>query len=71
MKYGSDDDLDLVQRFLRAFLRATALNESTIRQRLGQKANHFFKELLPQLKQAGVVQAVSYQGTVRSAGFGW
>ena len=62
VEYGSDDDLVLVQRFLRAFLRATALNELTIRQRLGQKASHFFKELLPQLKQAGVVQAVSYQG---------
>ena len=62
VEYGSDNDLVLVQRFLRAFLRATALNESTIRQRLGQKASHFFRELLPQLKQAGVVQAVSYQG---------
>jgi len=57
-----DDDLVLVQRFLRMFLRATALNEGPIRQRLGVSANHFFKELLPRLQQAGVVQQVPYQG---------
>lgn len=57
-----DDDLVLVQRFLRAFLRATALNEGAIRQRLGVSANHFIKDLLPRLQQAGVVQEVPYQG---------
>ena len=57
-----DDDLVLVQRFLRTFLRATGLNEMTIRQRLGVKAGHFFKELLPALSQAGVIQEVPYQG---------
>ena len=57
-----DADLILAQRFLRAFLRSTALNESTIRQRLGVKANHFLKFLLPQLVRAGVVQDVQYQG---------
>ena len=61
-QHGSDDELVLVQRFLRAFLRATALNEGTIRQRLGVSANHFMKELLPRLQQAGVVQEVPYQG---------
>ena len=60
--HDDDDDLVLVQRFLRAFLRATALNEGTIRQRLGISANHFIKELLPRLQQAGVVQDVHYQG---------
>ena len=62
MEHGSDDDLVLVQRFLLAFLRSTALNEGTIRQRLGVNANHFLRELLPQLQQAGVVQEVPYQG---------
>ncbi len=57
-----DDDLVLVQRFLRAFLRATALNEDTIKQRLGKKAGHFLNELLPQLRHAGVVQEVAYHG---------
>ena len=61
-QHGTDDDLVLVQRFLRAFLRSTALNELTIRQRLGVKANHFLRELLPRLQKAGVVQEVPYQG---------
>ena len=51
----------VVQRFLRAFLRSNALNESTVRQRLGVNVNRFFKYLLPELLQAGVVQEVSYQ----------
>ena len=57
-----DDDLIVVQRVLRTFLRATGLNEMTIRQRLGKKASHFFDDLLPPLSQAGVVQQVPYQG---------
>lgn len=57
-----DDDLRLVQRFLRGFLRATAINEATIRQRLGVNANPFFKSVLPRLIQAGVVEEVHYQG---------
>ena len=61
-EYGIDDDLVLAQRFLRGFLRANALNESTIRQRLGEKANHFFRELLPRLEGAAVIEAVAYQG---------
>ena len=61
-QHDNDDDLVLVQRFLRAFLRANALNEGTIRQWLGVKANHFVNELLPQLQNAGVVQEVAYHG---------
>ena len=57
-----DDDLRLVQRFLRGFLRATAMNEATIRQRLGVNASPFFKSVLPRLIQAGVVEKVHYQG---------
>ena len=58
----SDDDLVLVQRFLRAFLRATAVNENTVQQRLGVNASHFLGELLPRLQNAGVVQEVLYHG---------
>ena len=60
--HDTDDDLILLQRLLRAFLRANALNERTIRQRLGVNANYFIKNLLPRLEQAGVVQQVPYQG---------
>ena len=61
-QHDIDDDLILVQRLLRAFLRATALNERTIQQRLGVRSNHFLKEVLPRLEHAGVVQEVPYQG---------
>lgn len=57
-----DNDLRLVQRFLRGFLRATALNESTIRRRLGVNANYFSNSLLPKLIQVGVVTEIQYQG---------
>ena len=57
-----DADLILVQRFLRGFLRASALNESTIRQRLGIHAPKFLNSLLPQLVDVGVVKFVPYQG---------
>ena len=62
LEESPDNDLRVVQRFFRAFLRANALNESTIRQRLGVNANHFFRSLLPQLLQVGVVRNVAYQG---------
>lgn len=57
-----DEDLILTQRFLRAFLRANALNEETIRKRLGTRANHFVEDLLPRLQKAGVVQRIPYRG---------
>lgn len=59
---GVDEDLQLTQRFVKLFLRATALNEGTIRSHLGVKSNHFFKDLLPPLTQAGVVKDVPYKG---------
>ncbi len=59
---GADDDLRLTQRFVRLFLRATAVNEGTVRSHLGVNANHFFKELLPRLTEAGVVENVPYRG---------
>lgn len=61
--HDMDEDLVLVQRLLRGFLRATALNEHTIRQRLGVKANHLFRDLLPQLEGARVVEEVQYLGS--------
>ena len=57
-----DDDLRLTQRFVRLFLRATAVNEGTVRSHLGVNSNHFFKDLLPRLTEAGVVQEIQYRG---------
>ncbi len=58
----ADDDLRLTQRFVRLFLRATAVNEGTVRSHLGVKSNHFFKELLPRLTQGGIVEDIPYKG---------
>ena len=60
--HEADNDLVLVQRFLRPFRRATVLYESTIRQRLGVNANHFVNALLPTLRLAGVVKDVTTRG---------
>jgi len=57
-----DGDLLLAQRFLRAFYRATALNENPVRQKLGSGAGRFFSDVLPCLLQAGVVRDVQYIG---------
>ncbi|MXW39180.1 MAG: hypothetical protein F4Z65_13075 [Acidobacteria bacterium] len=57
-----DMDLRLVQRFLRGFVRANALNEGTIHKRLGVKARYFFEAVLPRLLEVGVVTEVPYKG---------
>ena len=43
-------------------MRATGLNEGTLRQRLGLGSSHFFRDLLPKLLETGVVQEVPYHG---------
>ena len=57
-----DENLVLVQRFLRTFLRSTRLNEDTIKTRLGKDFNHFVKLLLPRLLDAEIVERVPCQG---------
>ena len=43
-------------------LRTTALNDSTIRQRLGVHGNYVPINLLPKLEHAGVIREVAYEG---------
>ena len=57
-----DSELRMAQRFLRAFLRANALNEGTIRKKLGVKANEFFASVLPALLEVGVATDVPHRG---------
>ena len=49
----------------RAFFRSTGVNEYTFRQRLGSKANIFFDQVLPLLRDHGVVNEVDYRGAGR------
>ena len=55
-------DLKLVQRALRIFSRATAVNEGTMKMRLGVKFSRFKKMILPQLLDAGVLEKAKYEG---------
>jgi len=57
-----DPELRMAQRFLRAFLRANALNEGTIRKKLGVKANEFFVSVLPALLDVGVATEITHKG---------
>ena len=61
----TDELLELTIRMCRAFFRSTGVNEYTFRQRLGSKANIFFDQVLPLLRDHGVVNEVDYKGAGR------
>lgn len=56
------DTIELIERALRTFLRATQINEGTLRVRLGARASEFIDTLLPRLLDEGVMEEVSYRG---------
>jgi len=58
-----DPEIDLVERVLRIFLRASHANENVIRQRLGIKSSAFFDKVLPQLLKKEILEETSYQGS--------
>jgi len=53
-----DPDLALTQRFLRGFWQSTSLHESTVRTRLGTNFPNFVKNILPRLKDVGLVETI-------------
>ena len=57
-----DEDTQLAERGLRAFMRSTQVNENVFRQRFGKDANHFMRDVLPRMIESGVLQEVSYKG---------
>ena len=57
-----DQDAILAERALRTFLRATAVNETTLERRLGGQSGAFFKDVLPSMVEAGVLEDVEYRG---------
>jgi hypothetical protein len=58
-----DDEIVLLQRVLRMFLRGTQLNESFLRTKLGSRGTHFVDHVLPEeLIRAGVLEEVGYKG---------
>ena len=61
----TDELLELTIRMCRAFFRSTGVTENMFRQRLGSKANTFFDQVLPLLRDHGVVNEVDYKGAGR------
>ena len=57
-----DKKTRIAEHALRAFLRATHLNENVFRQRMGQDANDFFATVLPVLLGSGVLEEIEYRG---------
>jgi uncharacterized protein YjbI with pentapeptide repeats len=58
-----EENIVIVNRLLRAFLRSTGLNENTLKNRLGSQSSHFFREVLPVLLTAGLLEEVSFRGS--------
>jgi hypothetical protein len=57
-----DEELWLIERVFRVFMRSTQVNESVFRMRLGVKANTFVDRILPDLLRLGVLEQVQYLG---------
>jgi hypothetical protein len=58
-----DQNLKLLERFLRIFLRNTQIDEDVVRIRLGNgAAPRFFDGVLPALIDAGVLEEVTWKG---------
>ncbi|MBK7146083.1 MAG: hypothetical protein IPH76_13095 [Xanthomonadales bacterium] len=58
-----DEELTLVEKVMRAFMRSTQHNEDTLRVRLGASASSFFDGVLPRLLDCGVFAEVPYRGS--------
>jgi hypothetical protein len=57
-----DEELWLVERVMRIFLRGNQVNEHVIRTKLGVKASRFFDDVLPQLLGIRMLEEIPYLG---------
>ena len=57
-----DEHVVVAGRALRTFLRATAVNQSTLERRLGVKSEMFLREVLPAMMQLGILKEVEFKG---------
>ncbi|MBK7374301.1 MAG: hypothetical protein IPJ02_01620 [Chitinophagaceae bacterium] len=58
-----DEDLQLIEKALRKFLRTTYVNDNIFRVRLGVRAEYFLKNILPILLENKILTEVEYQGS--------
>lgn len=57
-----DEETKVAERALRIFMRATQINESVFRFKLGDRANMFFQSVLPKMLEYGVLVRVPFRG---------
>jgi hypothetical protein len=57
-----DPRIDAVEKFLRVFLRATQVNEDTVRAKFGKQSAWFVDDIVPTLIRAKLVEQVEYRG---------
>lgn len=58
----TDEDMELVERALRRFLRSTYINDNIFKVRLGRQSDHFIRDLLPRLLENEIITEIDYQG---------
>ena len=66
----ADEDTLLAERALRAFMRATQINEGVFRQKFGRDANRFMEKILPKMIGKEILQEVPYRGGGAQRRFG-
>jgi hypothetical protein len=58
-----DEELELTEKALRRFVRSnTPINDDIFKMRLGNKANYFLKDILPDLIDHKILLEIDYQG---------
>jgi uncharacterized protein YjbI with pentapeptide repeats len=58
----TDEELIIIGRMLRAFMRSSGVNENTLQKRLGAQAGPFFRNILPKLGSVGILVEVPFTG---------
>jgi Pentapeptide repeats (9 copies) len=66
-KVEIDEDINLIEKAFRRFLRSTQVTDNVFRIRLGTKAEYFLKDIVPKLKNVGVLREVEYKGSSTGA----
>ena len=60
--HETDEELIIVERMLRTFMRSSGVNENTLQKRLGAQAGPFFRDILPGLGSVVIVIEVPFTG---------
>lgn len=59
----NDQNLAIVEKVFRTFLRSTFINEDVFKVRLGTLAPQFFDKILPELIKENIIEEVPYKGS--------